>query len=102
VVGLRPRAAALLESALGRLLQGERAALLAEDQELSANDACGGIGISRPLVVHRVDVAELTLRYVGKHRGTKPKYPSGKATGPIILVLKPLACVRRFVRKLRS
>jgi hypothetical protein len=39
VVRLPPKAAALLETALGHLLQGERVAVLAEDQELSPNDA---------------------------------------------------------------
>jgi hypothetical protein len=73
VVRLPPKAAAMLESALGRLLQGERVAVLAEDQELSPNDAAGIIGISRPLVVHRMDVGDLPFRYVGKHRRTKLK-----------------------------
>jgi hypothetical protein len=72
-VRLPPKAAALLESALGRLLQGERVAVLAEDQELSPNDAAGILGISRPLVVHRMDVGDLPFRYVGKDRRTKLK-----------------------------
>lgn len=73
VVRLPPKAAALLETALGRLLQGERVAVLAEDQELSPNDAADILGISRPLVVHRMDVGDLPFRYVGKHRRTKLK-----------------------------
>jgi hypothetical protein len=71
VVRLPPKAAALLETALGHLLQGERVAVLAEDQELSPNDAAGILGISRPLVVHRMDVGDLPFRYVGKHRRAK-------------------------------
>jgi hypothetical protein len=71
VVRLPQKAAALLEAALGRLLQGERVAVLAEDQELSPNDAADILGISRPLVVHRMDVGDLPFRYVGKHRRTK-------------------------------
>jgi hypothetical protein len=71
VVRLPPQAAALLESALGHLLKGERVAVLAEDQELSPNDAADILGISRPLVVHRMDVGDLPFRYVGKHRRTK-------------------------------
>ena len=43
---------------LGHLLQGDRVALLAEDQELSPNDAAVILGISRPLVVHRMDIGE--------------------------------------------
>jgi hypothetical protein len=73
VVRLSPTAAALLETALGHLLQGERVAILAEDQELSPNDAAEILGISRPLVVHRMDVGDLPFRYVGKHRRTKLK-----------------------------
>jgi hypothetical protein len=71
VVRLPLRAAVLLETALGHLLQGERVAVLAEDQELSPNDAAGILGISRPLVVHRMDVGDLPFRYVGKHRRAK-------------------------------
>lgn len=71
VVRLPPKAAAFLEAALGRLLQGERVAVLSEDQELSPNDAAEILGISRPLVVHRMDVGDLSFRYVGKHRRTK-------------------------------
>lgn len=73
VVRLPSKAAALLETALGHLLQGERVAVLAEGQELSPNDAADILGISRPLVVHRMDVGDLPFRYVGKHRRTKLK-----------------------------
>jgi hypothetical protein len=73
IVKLPPKAAALLEAALGSLLQGERVAVLAEDQELSPNDAADILGISRPLVVHRMDVGNLPFRYVGKHRRAKLK-----------------------------
>jgi len=71
IVGLPLKAAALLETALGHLFQGERVAILAEDQELSPNDAADILGISRPLVVHRMDIGDLPFRYVGKHRRTK-------------------------------
>ena len=47
---------------------GERVAVLTEDQELSPNDAASILGVSRPLVVHRMDVGDLPFRYVGKHR----------------------------------
>jgi len=73
VFRLPPTAAALLETALGHLLQGGRVAVLAEDQELSPNDAADILGISRPLVVHRMDVGDLPFRYVGKHRRAKLK-----------------------------
>lgn len=71
IVRLPSRAATLLEIALGHLLQGERVAVLAEDKELSPNDAADILGISRPLVVHRMDIGDLPFRYVGKHRRTK-------------------------------
>jgi hypothetical protein len=71
VVRLPSQAATLLESALGHLLQGERVAVLAEDQELSPNDAADILGMSRPLVVHRMDIGDLPFRHVGKHRRTK-------------------------------
>src|SRR5215472_1065058 len=71
VVRLPPQAAALLEAALGHLLRGERVAVLAAGQELSPNDAADILGISRPLVVHRMDLGDLPFRYVGKHRRTK-------------------------------
>lgn len=73
LVRLPPKAAALLQTALGHLLQGERVVVLAEDQELSPNDAADILGISRPIVVHRMDVGDLPFRYVGKHRRTKLK-----------------------------
>jgi hypothetical protein len=73
VVKLPAQAATLLEAALGRLLKGERIAVLAEDQELSPNDAAGILGISRPLIVHRMDIGDLPFRYVGKHRRAKLK-----------------------------
>lgn len=73
ILRLPPKAAALLQAALGHLLQGERVAVLAEDRELSPNDAAGILGISRPLVVHRMDIGDLPFRYVGKHRRTKLK-----------------------------
>jgi hypothetical protein len=71
VVQLPSKAAALLEAALRCLLQGERVAVLAGNQELSPNDAADILGVSRPLVVRRMDVGDLPFRYVGKHRRTK-------------------------------
>ena len=70
---LPPKAAILLQTALGHLLEGGRVAVLAEDQELSPKDAAGILGISRPLVVHRMGIGDLPFRYVGKHRRTKLK-----------------------------
>ena len=72
-LSLPPDAAALIEALLGHLLEGDRVAVLTEDQELSPNDAASILGVSRPLVVHRMEVGELPFRYVGKHRRAKLK-----------------------------
>jgi len=69
-LSLPPEAASLIESLLSHLSQGERIAVLTEDQELSPNDAASILGVSRPLVVHRMDVGDLPFRYIGKHRRT--------------------------------
>jgi hypothetical protein len=67
-IALPLAAIGVVEALLARLLSGERVAVLAEDQELSPTDASAILGISRPLVVHRMDVGDLPFRYVGKHR----------------------------------
>ncbi|MFP3547255.1 DNA-binding protein [Rhizobium sp. SIMBA_035] len=63
-----PTAAAAVEALLAHMLRGERVAVLAEDQELSPTEASTVLGISRPLVVLRMDRGDLPFRYVGKHR----------------------------------
>jgi len=70
---LPPDAAALIEALLDHLLEGDRVAVLTEEQEISPNDAASILGISRPLVVHRMEIGELPFRYVGKHRRAKLK-----------------------------
>ena len=72
-VSLPPKAASLIKSVLDLLSQGKEVVVLAKDQELSPNDAASILGISRPLVVHRMDVGDLPFRYVGKHRRTTLK-----------------------------
>jgi hypothetical protein len=67
-LSLPPEAASLIESLLDHLSQGERVAVLTENQELSPNDAASILGVSRPLVVHRMNIGDLPFRYVGKHR----------------------------------
>src|SRR5690606_18613718 len=67
-LSLPPAAVSVVETLLSRLLSGERVAVLAEDQELSPTEASTILGISRPLVVHRMDIGDLPFRYVGKHR----------------------------------
>ena len=73
-------AATLVEALLGHLLDGDRVAVLTEDQELSPNDAATVLGISRPLVVHRMDVGDLPFRYVGTHRRARLKDVLGLKT----------------------
>ncbi|MBX9841318.1 MAG: DNA-binding protein [Xanthobacteraceae bacterium] len=67
-LSLPPAAISVVETLLTRLLSGERVAVLTEDQELSPTEASAILGISRPLVVLRMDRGELPFRYVGKHR----------------------------------
>ncbi|PDT21260.1 excisionase [Rhizobium hidalgonense] len=67
-LSIPPSAAAAVEALLAHMLRGERVAVLAEDQELSPTEAAAVLGISRPLVVVRMDRGELPFRYVGKHR----------------------------------
>ena len=70
-LALPPGAAILVLTLLERLFDGDRVALLTQEQELSPKDAATILGISRPLVVHRMDSGDLPFRYVGKHRRTK-------------------------------
>lgn len=72
-VPLPAGAVALIEELLGHLYRGERVALLSEDREVTPNEAATLLGISRPLVVHRMDVGDLPFRYVGKHRRARLK-----------------------------
>jgi hypothetical protein len=67
-LALPPAANNVVETLIDRLLSGERVAVLAEDQELSPTEASNILGISRPLVVLRMDRGDLPFRYVGKHR----------------------------------
>jgi len=61
-------ASSIVETLIDHLLSGERVAVIAEDQELSPTEASSILGISRPLVVLRMDRGDLPFRYVGKHR----------------------------------
>lgn len=72
-LSLPASALAPVEALLDHLLRGERVALLTEEQELSPTDASAILGISRPLVVLRMDRGDLPFRYVGKHRRARLK-----------------------------
>ncbi len=67
-LSIPPSATAAVEALLAHMLRGERVAVLTEDQELSPTEASAILGISRPLVVLRMDRGDLPFRYVGKHR----------------------------------
>ena len=67
-LALPAAAASTVEALITRLLNGERVVLLSEEQELSPTEASTILGISRPLVVLRMDRGDLPFRYVGKHR----------------------------------
>lgn len=68
VVALPPPVISAVEALIDCLLNGEREAVLTEDQELSPMDASTILGMSRPMVVLRMDSGDLPFRYVGKHR----------------------------------
>jgi hypothetical protein len=72
-VTLPPQIAALVGSLLARLRQGERIAILSDEEEISPQEASTLLGLSRPLVVHRMNIGDLPFRYVGTHRRTRLK-----------------------------
>lgn len=61
-------AVALIDELFGHLSRGERVAVLSEEAEVTPNEAAVILGVSRPLVVHRMEIGDLPFRYVGKHR----------------------------------
>lgn len=64
-----PKAAVtVIRDVLAKLVDSERVAVLREDEELSPEQAAAILGISRPLVVRRMDSGRLPFRYVGAHR----------------------------------
>jgi hypothetical protein len=65
---LPPAAARIVTDLISRLCDAERIALLRKEQELSPSEASVLLGISRPLVVHRMEIGDLPFRYVGTHR----------------------------------
>jgi excisionase family DNA binding protein len=67
-VALPPAAAGMVADLLSKLAAGGHVALLAEDAEVSPEDAAAILGISRPLVRRRMDAGVLPFRRVGAHR----------------------------------
>jgi hypothetical protein len=72
-IPLPREAAELIGTVLEHLARGERIAVLSEEAEISPNDAAAILGISRPLVVRRMEAGDLAFRYAGKHRRAKLK-----------------------------
>lgn len=60
-----------VQSLVDRVCAGGRVAVLEEEQEISPNDAAKILGMSRPLVVRRMDVGDLPFRFEGSHRRCK-------------------------------
>lgn len=57
-----------LADLLDRLATADGVTVLADDAEITPEDAAGILGISRPLVRRRMDVGALPFRRVGAHR----------------------------------
>ena len=67
-VAIPAAAAAMIGDFLATLSVTEEVALLADDAEISPEDAAVILGISRPLVRRRMELGKLPFRYVGSHR----------------------------------
>jgi excisionase family DNA binding protein len=65
---LSPAAAEIIGDLLATLSVTEQVTLLADDAEVSPEDAAAILGISRPLVRRRMDSGRLPFRRVGSHR----------------------------------
>lgn len=68
---LPPDLARAVQRLVARASTGSRVAVIEEEQEISPNDAATILGMSRPLVVRRMDVGDLPFRYEGTHRRCK-------------------------------
>lgn len=53
---------------IDELSQGRQVAVVTDEDEVSPQEASRILGISRPLVVLRMDKGDLPFRYVGAHR----------------------------------
>ncbi len=62
---------AVAEVVIAHLLRSGRVAVMADDQEVSPSNVAAIPGMSRPLVVHRMEVGDLPFHHVGKHRLAK-------------------------------
>lgn len=57
-LALPPAAISMVETVIDRLLSSERVAVPVEDQELSPTEVSTIVDISRPLIVHCMDIRE--------------------------------------------
>lgn len=67
-VVLPAAAAGIIGDILEKIAMADEVALLADDAEISPEDAAAILGISRPLVRRRMDAGVLPFRRVGAHR----------------------------------
>jgi excisionase family DNA binding protein len=67
-VALPAAAAGIVGDILEKIAMADEVALLADDAEISPEDAAAILGISRPLVRRRMDAGVLPFRRVGAHR----------------------------------
>ena len=67
-VEVSPATAGLIADLLAKASASEQVALLADDAEISPEDAAAILGISRPLVRRRMDAGGLPYRRIGTHR----------------------------------
>ncbi len=72
-VRISTAAAQIIADVLGKVATADEVAILAEDAEISAEDASAILGLARPLVLHRMDIGDLPSRQVGGHRRTRLK-----------------------------
>ncbi len=67
-VAIPAAAVGMIGALLAKLSTSETVAVLADDAEISPEDAATILGISRPLVRRRMDAGRLAFRRVGTHR----------------------------------
>ncbi|MRI55332.1 DNA-binding protein [Methylobacterium sp. DB1607] len=65
---LTDSALAALEATLARLAEADEIMLGSRDAEVSPEAAARMLGVSRPVVYHRMDSGRLAFRQVGSHR----------------------------------
>ncbi|GGK43507.1 helix-turn-helix domain-containing protein [Salinarimonas ramus] len=72
-MSLTAATAGALATVLSRLVDGDGLVVLGEEEELTPEQAATVLGVSRPVVYHRMDTHRLPFRQVGTHRRVKLK-----------------------------